>query len=235
MDGRGERPVPTIEQIHHVLAMMPTETEIDRRNRAVVAFALVTGARDVRTKYSKSFDTWFFPVGDDLVATVVDWIEELRTMHLMGDDNPVFPASRVAIDPATRRFAVVGLDRKGWSNAGPIREIFRNAFEAAGLPYCNPHSIRKTLAQYGERLCTGPEAMKAWSQNLGHDHVATTFTSYGQVPAHRQAEIIRGLGAPKVPDAALAVEIAAILRRHGGGGFEFRSECEPMNRSGSHA
>jgi hypothetical protein len=32
---------------------------------------------------------------------------------------------------------------------------------------------------------------KAWSQNLGHDHVMTTFSSYGDVGSYRQAEIIR--------------------------------------------
>jgi hypothetical protein len=38
-----------------------------------------------------------------------------------------------------------------------------------------------------------PEAMKAWSQNLGHSDVLTTFTSYGAVPDHRQGELIRAL------------------------------------------
>src|SRR5215471_4615048 len=41
-----QRPVPTIEQIRHVLESMPAETDVDLRNRAVVAFTLLTGARD---------------------------------------------------------------------------------------------------------------------------------------------------------------------------------------------
>ncbi len=32
---------------------------------------------------------------------------------------------------------------------------------------------------------------KAWSQNLGHDGVLTTFSSYGEVPLFCQAELIR--------------------------------------------
>jgi len=36
--------------------------------------------------------------------------------------------------------------------------------------------------------------MKAWSQNLGHEDVLTTFRSYGSVASTRQAEIIRNLG-----------------------------------------
>ena len=41
-----EQKVPTLEQIKHVINTMPTETDIERRNRALVAFTLLTGARD---------------------------------------------------------------------------------------------------------------------------------------------------------------------------------------------
>ena len=41
-----EQRSPTLEQVKHVLQTMPAATEIDRRNRALVAFVLLTGARD---------------------------------------------------------------------------------------------------------------------------------------------------------------------------------------------
>src|SRR5262245_38463525 len=41
-----ERPVPTIEQIRHVLQTMPAGNDIELRNRSVVAFTALTGARD---------------------------------------------------------------------------------------------------------------------------------------------------------------------------------------------
>jgi hypothetical protein len=65
-------------------------------------------------------------------------------------------------------------------------------FGHAGLPYFNPHSFRKTLALLGGRICKSPEEYEAWSQNLGHESVLTTFSSYGDVAGYRQAEIIRG-------------------------------------------
>ena len=74
-----------------------------------------------------------------------------------------------------------------------MREIFRRAFAAAGLPYFNPHSFRDMLVRHAMTLDLSPEAMKAWSQNLGHADVLTTFTSYGAVPVHRQGELIRRL------------------------------------------
>lgn len=206
--------IPTLEQICHVIHTMSASTEIERRDRALVAFTILTGARDgaiasfklghidiaeskidqdareVRTKFSKSFVTNFFPVGDDIRAVVADWVAYLRTEKLWGLDDPLFPATKVAVGD-NLRFAAAGLDRKHWSSASPIRQIFKEAFAAAALPYFNPHSFRKTLALLGGRICRTPEEYKAWSQNLGHDHVMTTFSSYGDVGIYRQAEIIR--------------------------------------------
>ena len=215
-----ERPVPTIEQILHVLQGMPADTGIDLRNRAVIAFTLLTGARDgaiaslklkhvdvvagkvmqdareVRTKFSKTFTTSFFPVGDDVRQIVVDWVTYLRSEMLFGPGDPLFPATCMVQD-RDHQFQAGGLSRQHWSNATPIRAIFKEAFTRAGLAYPNPHSFRKTVAQLGERLCRTPEEFKAWSQNLGHEQVLTTFSSYGQVAGDRQAELIRRIGQRK--------------------------------------
>jgi integrase len=131
----------------------------------------------------------------DIRAVVVNWVAYLRTDKLWGLDDPLFPATKVAVGE-NLRFAAAGLDRKHWSSAGPIRAIFKEAFTAAGLPYFNPHSFRKTLALLGGKKCRTPEEYKAWAQNLGHEDVLTTFRSYGDVSSYRQAEIIRSFASP---------------------------------------
>jgi hypothetical protein len=98
---------------------------------------------------------------------------------------------------AGRHFQAAGFARQHWSSGTPIRKIFRKAFGAAGLPYFNPHSFRNTLVRFGERCCQSPEEFKAWSQNLGHEKVLTTFSSYGDVPASRQAQIMKDLVLPR--------------------------------------
>ena len=212
-----EGTAPTLDQVHHVLAAMPHATDIERRNRALIAFTLVTGARDgalasfrlkhvdlengllfqdareVRTKNSKSFTTWFFPVGGKALEIVSDWIGHLRHGLYWGEDDPLFPATLVTVG-TSHHFEAGGLKRAFWSNASPIRGIFRDGFNTGALPYFKPHSFRRTLAQLGERVCKTPEEFKAWSQNLGHEDVLTTFTSYGAVSSTRQATIIRELG-----------------------------------------
>lgn len=215
--------VPTLEQIHHVLGTMPADTDLQRRDRAVVAFTLLTGARDsatasvklkhidmdagslfqdardVKTKFSKSFVTYFFPVGGTALAILADWVRHLRTGYLWGNDDPLFPATSMALG-STGQFETVGIKPEHWSSAEPIRQIFRMAFPAAGLPYFNPHSVRKTLVKLGEARCSNPEEFKAWSQNLGHEGVLTTFTSYGEVARDRQAEIFKRLESKPHPD-----------------------------------
>jgi len=167
-----ERPVPTFEQIRGVLAVMPRATEIEQRNRALIAFTTLTGVRDgalaslklkhvdlvaakvmrdareVNTKFAKSFTTWFFPVGDDIRAIVEVWIAYLREQKLWSGNDPLFPATEV-LNGQALKFEVAGFARRHWSNAGPVRAIFREAFALAGLAYFNPHSFRKTLRNLG--------------------------------------------------------------------------------------
>ena len=226
--------VPTLEQIKYVIQTMPTKTEIERRNRALIAFTLLTGARDsaiasmklkhvdliagyidqdardVKTKFSKTFNTYFFPVGDEAFRIVEAWVSYLREEKLWGNDDPLFPATHISLG-ATRQFEVSGLDRAHWNSASPVRSIFRDAFLGAGLPYFNPHSFRNTLVRLGQDLCKSPEEFKAWSQNLGHEKVLTTFTSYGAVARDRQGEILRSLATPQQPVQSGANEIAEVL------------------------
>lgn len=233
---RRDQAAPTIEQVKHVLATVPASTDLERRNRALVAFTLLTGARDsatasfklkhvdlaagcvqqdareVRTKFSKTFTTYFLPVGDDVLALVTDWVRFLREEKLWGNDDPLFPATRVAVGQ-THQFEAAGLERAHWSSAAPIRKIFREAFVAAGLPYFNPHSFRKTLVQLGETICQTPEQFKAWSQNLGHEGVLTTFYSYGEVASSRQGEIIKALAQPNHAELPSVTEFAKAVAR----------------------
>lgn len=207
---------PTLSQVRAILDAMPTETEIQQRDRALIAFTILSGARDratisfrlkhidienglveqdardVRTKGAKTFTTWFFPVGDEIRQIVVDWIKYLRDEKGFGPDDPLFPKTRV--EPGDNlEFRATSLDRLPWSNANPVRQVFRDACLRAGFPYFNPHLLRHTLVQVAYDWKLDAESFKAWSQNLGHESCLTTFSSYGTIPPVRQAEILRGL------------------------------------------
>ena len=237
---------PTLEQVRHVLATMPSATPLERRDRALVAFAAITGARgnalasfrlrhvdlaggfveqdarEVRTKAAKTFRTYFMACCGGALEIVADWIGELQRDHLWGPADPLFPATRIGLS-ATGGFEAQGLSRTGWATTTPIRDIYKRAFEAADLPYFNPHSFRDMLVRHAMSLELTPEQMKAWSQNLGHTDVLTTFTSYGTVPVARQGELIRAAGAPRdgdgwTQDADVQALLKAIAAKSSKGG-----------------
>ncbi|MGH9437344.1 MAG: hypothetical protein ACRD22_05455 [Terriglobia bacterium] len=111
-------PVPTLEQVKQAIAMMPQVSVIERRNRALVAFTLLTGARDsaiaslklkhvdiewdsvfqdareVKTKASKTFITYFFPVEDEILQIVREWVTYLEKVLLFGLDDHLSPKQR---------------------------------------------------------------------------------------------------------------------------------------------
>lgn len=218
-NAKRKRNVATIEQIMQTLEVMPYSTTIEMRDRALVAFVILTGARDsavasakikhidiaeqsfyqdareVNTKFSKTFTTYFFPVDELPLKILTEWIEYLIKELGYKQNEPLFPKTKLGHNK-NQQFEVVGLLKDHWSNANPIRKVFKQAFEAAGLPYFNPHSFRHTLVRLGENLCRSPEEFKAWSQNLGHESVLTSFYSYGDVPDYKQAELLRKLAEP---------------------------------------
>jgi integrase len=233
-----ERPVASIEQIAHVLRSMPARSDIERRNQALIAFTLLSGCRDnaiasmslkhvdlpnrrvfqdareVRTKNAKTITSTFFPIGADLEVIFENWVHLLKE-RLWGPDDPLFPATKVSVGESGH-FENCGLDRNHWKDAAAIRRIFKEAFETAGLPYFNPHSFRNTLVALGQKICPNPEAFKAWSQNLGHTHVLTTFTSYGAVASSRQDEILKELrngSSAGEPDPATVQRVIDHLQR----------------------
>ena len=70
-----------------------------------------------------------------------------------------------------------------------------------------------------------PEQFKAWSQNLGHEKVLTTFLSYGAVACQRQGEIIRDLATPQQAVQSDANEIAdAVFKRLRESGVDMKAK-----------
>lgn len=59
------------------------------------------------------------------------------------------------------------------------------------LPPFSPHRVRDTVTELANGHCRPPEDFKAWSQNMGHEDVLTTFRSYGSVAPGRQIELMQ--------------------------------------------
>ena len=230
--------IPSIKVLSAVVKNMPFETVLQRRGRAALALAVISGIRDraqvslqvqhidpierfvnqnpatgVVTKNRKHIRTWFFPVDSELDQIVLDWHSELIHKYHFPPTDPLFPATQQCQD-ASLCFKVDGLSREFWSTAEVLRGIYRQTCEDAGLPRSKLHHIRDALSALGMQVSRTPEMFKAWSQNLGHDSMLTTMLTYGKVSDQRQAEILKGLrGGPLITDESpvlTAIRQAAI-------------------------
>lgn len=206
---------PTPEQCAHAFRMMPCDTLLQRRDKAVFALLILTGARDsavaslrlqnvdlveryvfqdgryIDTKNSKTIESWFYPVGEMYEVVINDWVKELLEVQLFGPGDALFPKPEMRLNNG--RFVHNTLSREPYANGQKINSIIRGAFRNAGLPEFTAHSFRKTLAVMGDKCCPTREAFKAWSQNMGHEHALTTVNAYIPVGRDRQRDLIRGL------------------------------------------
>jgi integrase len=206
-------PFPTVEQCLHAFVNMPEDTEYQRRDKAIFALLMLTAARDgaiaslllkhvdmndesimqdareVRTKDSKTFPTWFFPVDSVYLDFFSEWMAYLRKDQLFGPTDPLFPKPRMVV--VNGAFKALGFQRESYAGATHIRKLVAKAFTAVELPKFNPHSFRKTIVALAMEMKVNPEEFKAWSQNLGHESIITTMSSYMPVSRARQRELIK--------------------------------------------
>ena len=210
-----EKPFPTLAMVETVIAAMPDTSDIEKRDRALLAFGAISGIRagalislkrkhfdtrrrlviqdprEVHTKNRKRIDTFLFPLNDKFNAIFDEWIDHYDNTLLFGPEDPLFPATLMAQDNE-KQFRAAGLSRTHWKTASPMRKIYAQAFEAVGLPVFNPHSFRKMIVHEMYRRELPLVTCKAWSQNLGHDSAMTTLTSYGKLSLEEQGrEIMR--------------------------------------------
>lgn len=216
---RNNMRAPSLEQVRHVIQCLPKVTEMERCVQAMIAFAMVSGGRadaiasmplgnidldekivifdgrTSRTKGRRSYVAAYFPVDDEFIKIVTDWVTFLREVRLFGPSDPMFPAAEMTHD-ADRFYAATGrVDRRMWKSSEPLRRYFREACEAAGVPYFNPHSVRTTLGRLSLKLARNAEETKAVSQNFGHASIDPTARYYGGLSEHRQTEVVLEMAA----------------------------------------
>jgi len=211
------RPVqyPSKQAAYHAFQAMVAQTVLERRNKAIFALLMITGARvgavsslrlkhinlvdgfvfqdgrEVRTKAGKTITTWFFPMHPDYLVNFTDWVGFLRNEKMFGPEDALFPRpERRLVDG---KFVFDTLSREIYANGSKVNEVFRTAFAQVQMHPYHPHSIRKTLGQELSDRNLPLATQKAWSQNLGHENFTTTVSSYLPVTGQQQGELIKAL------------------------------------------
>lgn len=232
-----EKVPPTLQELSKALIAMPSDTDIEKRDRALFAFTVITCVRDdalvslkmkdvdaqrktvwqdpkhVRTKRRKGINTRFVSqVMPEAEEIVLDWLKYAQDVLGLKSNEPLFPKTLVENDASTMAFRANGLSREHWANAQPVREVFKVAFQRVGQPYYHPHLFRKTVVKWAQQNCSQLE-FKALSQNLGHEHAMTTYNAYGDLSVDEQFQVIAKIGAAhaelaNVPMDAILQEVA---------------------------
>ncbi|MBK7142272.1 MAG: tyrosine-type recombinase/integrase [bacterium] len=236
---------PTLEYVKALVVSIDPVTELDRRDRALIAFLLLSGMRDkavatlplgcfdpetlevqqrptagVDTKFGKSFKTVLLPFDEILLEVVKDWCHYLRTERLFSDSDPMFPQTKVKQAEHNLSFERAGVEPSFWGGTGSIRDILKLRAHRAGLAYYYPHSFRHAHVHLAMRSARSAEEIRAISQNIGHENIGTTLITYGKLDEYRVGEVVRRLDLrPGGSDDLTESERQAIeklLRRRGG-------------------
>jgi integrase len=201
-------------EIITVIRAMPNKTEKDKRDKAIVSLqALCTlrvselrtvniknlieedglyfvdvNPKDMSVKFAKTRVVNFIELPNDIFANVIEWRDYLINIKKFKDNDPLFPI----IDNRFNQENMLDqlMTNKPIKSDTTMRNVFKHAFECAGMKYINPHSFRKTLARYAQKQ--SPEFLNAVRQNLGHSSIDTTLSSYGQLSILDQRRIIAG-------------------------------------------
>ena len=212
------RNFPPLEYVVKLAGSVKGNSEIDLRDRALIAFTLLSGMRDkaiatlplgcfneqslrieqnprkgVETKFAKYIPSTLFNFNDSLLGFIREWIKHIKTKGF-GSQDPLFPRSKAEQGENNLSFEKAKeVEPAYWQGTGRIREIFKKRSKEAGLPYYPPHTFRHLAVDLGFKHCKTGDQIKAISQNFGHEHIATTLSSYANYSQDRLSEIINSI------------------------------------------
>ena len=199
------------DQIIQVIRQMPDKSDKEKRDKALISMQALCTLRisELRTvkmkslieeegqyfiyvcpknmnvKFAKIRHAVFIPLPNDIIDNVLLWRDHLRALGF-NDGDPFFP--KVDNHFGKTNLLEQTIQKTAIKSDTTIRDVFKKAFESAGLEYIKPHSFRKTLARYAETQ--SPAFLNAVRLNLGHESIDTTLSSYGQLSVAEQRKII---------------------------------------------
>jgi len=200
------RKIPTLEYVVNLVKSIPVNNEIDKRDRALIAFTACTGMRDsaiaslpigcvdiktlivnqnpkaqVKTKFSKHIISKVFNFDSFLMQCVLDWYKYLEQKGF-GQNAPLFPRSKVNQTKEQLCYKeATNVEPEFWHSGSCIRSVFKKRTQEAKLEYYAPHTYRHLAIRLALEKARTAEEKKAVSQNFGHEHIATTFATYGNL------------------------------------------------------
>lgn len=233
------RNYPPLEYVIKLADSIKSTLEINLRDRALIAFTLLSGMRDkaivtlplscfdieklsisqnpkqgVETKFSKYIPSTLFTFDNKLLEYITEWVRHLKSKGF-GSQDPLFPRSKKEQGDDNLSFEKAQeVESVFWQGTGRMRKIFKERAKEAGLLYYPPHTFRHLAVDLALKHCKTGEQIKAISQNFGHEHIATTLCSYANYTPDRLSEILKSMdfsGKPSKANDTKLEEIKKIL------------------------
>jgi integrase len=215
-----KREIPSMEEVIKVIETIKIENDVDRRDRALLCYTLLTGARisaiysmpimafdeatltvdqnpkfGIKTKFSKRIVTTFFPIEyAKAIEYFLEWYKYLKLTKGFTAKDPIFPMAKVENGKENISYHNTGeVEPIFWQSSNSARKVFQKRFLDAEVPYYHPHTFRHLVVKEFAKNRLTEEEKKAISQNLGHENTGTTFGSYGygHIEEDRQIDIVK--------------------------------------------
>ena len=209
------RRFPTLEYMKELANSVDVSTEVGLRNRAIIAFAALTGIRDgaiislplksvieegcyviqdpadgTDTKFGKVIYSKIFNFDSDLLSYFLEWVKYLKRKGYKPED-PLFPSSKTRrLEGFTSFQESTEVEPVFWKNTENVRKIFRSHCRVITKEYYSPHRFRDAVIYLALQYCVNGKEIKAVSQNFGHEHVATIISTYAQLSPELQLDVL---------------------------------------------
>jgi len=119
-----------------------------------------------------------------------EWFKYLKQEKLFGNSDPVFPRNKVEQAENSKTFVSNSIEPYFWQSITSMRNILKERFKNAEIPYFPPHSFRHLAISIATKKCKNAEELKAVSQIFGHENIGTTFQTYGTLNNSKVKDII---------------------------------------------
>lgn len=206
-----------ISEILETIRKMPSNTEIEMRDKAMISLCLLTTPRIkalmtarigsiqfmreygsyafvqssnlVETKFGNNITAFFISQTQDLIDNVINWQNYLKSKGFK-DKDYLFPRIVPSFDK--NGISIFQLKKEKIKSTTTIREIFERAFKNNNLDYINPHSFRHTISKAMKRDNNCTRLIPALHENFGHSNgLAHVVSTYGRDYLIEQAELMK--------------------------------------------
>lgn len=195
-------PFPSIDEFDKLMAFEELTLE-DKRDKAIIAFLFISQARisatatatmesidikemlfkqdpleNIKTKRNKHIISKLLKFDKKYYDLFLDWYSVLQDNGFC-DKDPLFPAIKDE-----------KLIKKPFGKEQEYNKMLEKRCKQVGIPIYNPHGFRHFgISEAMNRAGTGRQ-IKALSQSVGHESIATILQQYANMPVKTYTDIL---------------------------------------------